>query len=149
MVPIQIYSGTNDSRKVIWQNPAPSSTRHCRPIKFVFAKESIQLITTEVKKVEDQITALLPTKILVNGIEVLVKVNFEFLHGGWQGLQCCFIMPVHTNVLFVWSETERNEHEYHFTKDRKQKLPFIWTVTPSFMDTVYRMCTPHFISIGN
>lgn len=78
VVPIQIYSGTNDSKKVIWQNPAPSSTRHCHPIKFIFAKESIQVITTEVRKVEDQITTLLPTKNLVNGIEVLVKHTLIF-----------------------------------------------------------------------
>ncbi|GBN68606.1 hypothetical protein AVEN_118867-1 [Araneus ventricosus] len=46
VVPLQIHSGTDDSKSVIWKNPVPSSTKYCRPIKFIFVKESTDLITT-------------------------------------------------------------------------------------------------------
>ncbi|GBM68083.1 hypothetical protein AVEN_66748-1 [Araneus ventricosus] len=63
VVPLQINSGTDDSKSVIWKNPVPSSTKYCRPIKFIFAKESTDLITTEVEKIKHQIKELEPTKI--------------------------------------------------------------------------------------
>ncbi len=46
MVPIQVYCGADASKTIIWKSPVPSSTRYCRPIKFVFAQESTNLITS-------------------------------------------------------------------------------------------------------
>lgn len=57
---------------------SPASTRYCRPIKFVFAKETVNVITTEVNKIKEQVTSLSPTKIIVNDIEVLVKPTLIF-----------------------------------------------------------------------
>ncbi|GBO14644.1 hypothetical protein AVEN_207351-1 [Araneus ventricosus] len=59
----QIHSSTDDSKSVIWKNPVPSSIKYCRPIKFIFAKESTDLITAEVEKIKHQIKELEPTKI--------------------------------------------------------------------------------------
>lgn len=78
MVPLQIYSENKDCNSIIWQNPAPSSTRYCRPIKFLFAKETVELINTEVKKIKNQVSLLSPTKIVVNGVETLVKAKMIF-----------------------------------------------------------------------
>lgn len=78
MVPIQLYSLNNDIKQILWQNPATSSTKYCRPIKFLFAKESSALIVTEVNKVKEQAETLLPTKILINNMEILVKSTLIF-----------------------------------------------------------------------
>lgn len=58
---------------MIWKNPAPSSTRYCRPIKFAFVKETRNVINREVNNVKDKIESLIPTKVIVNGIEVLIE----------------------------------------------------------------------------
>lgn len=75
MVPIQMYSVNEQSNigQIVWQNPSTSSTKYCRPIKFVFAKETADLIVTEVDKIKEQVTSLVPTKIVVNDMEILVK----------------------------------------------------------------------------
>lgn len=61
LVLLQMYTLVNERRVVIWRNPVPSSTRYCRPIKFLFEKETRDAIVREVKIVEDQISNLLPT----------------------------------------------------------------------------------------
>lgn len=80
MVPIQMgYVNDNgENHSVIWKNPAPSSTRYCRPIKFVFAKETVSVITSEVNKVKEQISELTPTTILVDGKQFQVTANMIF-----------------------------------------------------------------------
>lgn len=75
MVPIQLYCENGTSKTIFWQNPAPSSTRYCRPIKFVYAKETVELTKNEVKKIEDQAEKLLPTEITVNGLKVSVTTT--------------------------------------------------------------------------
>lgn len=64
LVPLQllIESDGSTSRKVVlWQNPRPSSTRFCRPIKIEFAKETVASIKREQELVENQIKKLSPT----------------------------------------------------------------------------------------
>lgn len=79
MVPIQMYAMNGQSSKqIVWQNPSTSSTRYCRPIKFVFAKETPNVIVTEVDKIKEQAKSLVPTKIIVNDMEVLVKSTLIF-----------------------------------------------------------------------
>lgn len=59
MVPIQINAINEQSvKKIVWQNLSPASTRYCRPIKFVFAKETVNVMTTEVNKIKEQVTSL-------------------------------------------------------------------------------------------
>ena len=78
MVPIQIYNVRNNRKSVVWQNPAPSSTRYCRPIKFMFAKETVDVITSAVKEVEQQIENLIPTRIVLGEKEFIVKAKMIF-----------------------------------------------------------------------
>lgn len=52
--------------------------RYCRPIKFVFAKETPTIIVSEVDKIKEQARSLIPTEIIVNDMEVLVKPTLIF-----------------------------------------------------------------------
>lgn len=79
IVPIQMNSINEQGIKdIVWQNPSPASPRYCRPIKFVFAKETVSVITMEVNKIKEQITSLSPVKIIVNDKEVLVEPTLIF-----------------------------------------------------------------------
>ena len=51
------------SQKIIWQNPVPSSTRYCRPIRIRFIHETKDITNEEIYYVEDQIKNLKKTEI--------------------------------------------------------------------------------------
>lgn len=76
MVPIQMNFSSTQRKIIVWQNPAPSSTRYCRPIKFVFAKESTELISQEVNLVQQEIRDLSPTLIRNGEQSFLVESTF-------------------------------------------------------------------------
>lgn len=50
MVPLHLKN--NKTHEVIWINPRPSSTRLCRPIKLLFAKETSDLTKNELENIE-------------------------------------------------------------------------------------------------
>ncbi|KAJ8895969.1 hypothetical protein PR048_001310 [Dryococelus australis] len=89
-VPLQMYSGTEEFKTILWQNPAISSTRLCHPIKFLFAKESVKLITTEVGEIEKQAAELVPTKEVIHGAELTINAKLWF----------CMIDGMVVNVVF-------------------------------------------------
>lgn len=70
LVPLQLRDETGI---IVWQNPRPSSTLYCRPIKFMFSKETTQLTVTETNKVLEDINQLLPTICVDDGHKVSVK----------------------------------------------------------------------------
>lgn len=71
LVPLQLIDGSSN---IAWQNPRPSSTMYCRPIKFIFSKETTEMTVSETNKILEEINALLPTIYSVeNGPEVSVK----------------------------------------------------------------------------
>lgn len=72
IVPLQL----RNSDIVLWQNPRPSSTRFCRPIKLMFQKESEELIRSEISNVKRQITNIVPTSVRVNDIFVNIRHQF-------------------------------------------------------------------------
>ena len=55
VVPIRLEAKYEDKTVIVWQNPRPSSTQYCRPIKFMFVSESTELIVSETAKVKHQI----------------------------------------------------------------------------------------------
>ncbi|XP_037024136.1 uncharacterized protein LOC119066024 [Bradysia coprophila] len=63
LVPLQVKSGPT----VIWLNPAPSSTRYCRPISFEFEKETKERNIELWNFIKNQIDLLEPSALLVNG----------------------------------------------------------------------------------
>lgn len=59
--PIQLLD--KQTGHVIWANPRTSSTFFCRPIKFIFAKETSQLVLEEESKIKNSINNLSDFKI--------------------------------------------------------------------------------------
>lgn len=88
MVPIQLRNDKfkKDNTKILWQNLSPSSTRWCRPIKFVFAKETSELAIQEKTYIENQIRQLKSTKIALNDKEI--EVHHELLFTMIDGKIC-------------------------------------------------------------
>lgn len=75
-VPLQLNDTDNSgNKKIIWQNLRASSTRYCRPIKLLFAKESATLIKEETEKIKRQISALSPTTVQIPESQVLVNTT--------------------------------------------------------------------------
>lgn len=56
----------------------PSSTRFCRPIKFLFKKENAENTREEVTKIESQIEKLNATDIIHNNSNLKVKHKLIF-----------------------------------------------------------------------
>jgi len=50
----------------LWENPKPSSTRYCRPIQFIYTKETPETTRTEIQKVEQDIENLRTTEIVLD-----------------------------------------------------------------------------------
>lgn len=77
LVPLQLKVGDI----VAWQNPRPSSTRFCRPIKLVFEKETVALIKKEVDCMKQQIQNIVATKIDALDVNVDHKFYLTMIDG--------------------------------------------------------------------
>lgn len=73
-VPLRLLNGET----VLWQNPRPSSTMYCHPIKFSFAKETTEFTVSETNKVFEEIKELLPTLCTFEGSQISVKHDLVF-----------------------------------------------------------------------
>lgn len=62
LVPLQLVGSKNNSDfiNVLWKNQKSSSTRYCRPIKFLFEKETAINTKSEVSKIKKEINELKP-----------------------------------------------------------------------------------------
>lgn len=60
-VPLRLISSTND--KVVWQNPTPSSSRYCRPIRLRFIKETSDVTKEEINYIENAAKNLEKTEV--------------------------------------------------------------------------------------
>lgn len=76
LVPLRLQT---QNGKILWNNPRPSSTRFCRPIKISFQKETIELSKNEIEDVENQIRSIKPTKVLVGNKEKIFFTIFNLL----------------------------------------------------------------------
>lgn len=74
-VPIQLRA-TDNPTNVLWQNPSPSSTRLCRPLKFLFAKETEEMSVQEFEVIRNQIENLQNLDCFVCSQKVTVKFEF-------------------------------------------------------------------------
>lgn len=81
-MPLQLRCSV-EQNIVVWENPRPSSTRFCRPIKFCFKKETIDSTLEEVKDIESEISRLIPTTIINEGKELRInhKLIFSMIDG--------------------------------------------------------------------
>ena len=75
LLPIRLTAkNTNNNQvKIIWNNPRPSSTRLCRPIKFFFQKENTKLIKDEAEKMNNSIEQLEKASINTDKNVIFIK----------------------------------------------------------------------------
>ncbi|KAL4088601.1 hypothetical protein QTP88_015577 [Uroleucon formosanum] len=80
LVPLELrcFPIRNNDSDIIWQNPVPSSTKFCRPIKFMYKKETTESTQKEVKDIEEQINNVCNTDVLHNDQVVQVKHTLIF-----------------------------------------------------------------------
>ncbi|KAF2889151.1 hypothetical protein ILUMI_17022 [Ignelater luminosus] len=60
-------------KKILWQNPTPSSTRVYRPIRIRFLQETVDITKEETKYVEDQAKDLRKTEIPTSNGVIYVR----------------------------------------------------------------------------
>ena len=77
LVPIKLHP-LNDSQTCAWQNERTSSTRLCRPIKFLFLKETFDMIRSETQLIQDEILNLKFSEItMIN--HTTIKIHHQLL----------------------------------------------------------------------
>ncbi|GBN65799.1 hypothetical protein AVEN_274814-2-1, partial [Araneus ventricosus] len=74
-VPIKLNANVHEKKKTIWQNPTPSSTRFCRPIRIRFVHETPDIINEEIRYIEDQINMLNKTELPTEGGVLKIKLT--------------------------------------------------------------------------
>lgn len=73
---LRCFPNTNNECDIIWQNPLPSSTKFCRPIKFMYKKETAESTKEEVKDIEELVNNLCNKDVLYNDQIVQVKHSY-------------------------------------------------------------------------
>ncbi|XP_018338944.1 PREDICTED: uncharacterized protein LOC108756365 [Trachymyrmex septentrionalis] len=78
LVPLRLLHIAEDGTEmIIWQNPRPSSSRFCRPIKVEYLKETPETTRNEVKYVEDQVENLVPFNEYFRGKNIKVRYSLS------------------------------------------------------------------------
>lgn len=67
LVPLQLFYEENNEKTIFWQNPDPSPTKFCRPIRFAFVKETTEISDEEVSRVKREIEELKETEVEIKG----------------------------------------------------------------------------------
>lgn len=66
LVPLRLMSNENGTQKVWWQNPVPSSSRFCRPIRIQFVHETNEVTRSEIQHIDNQAQILCPTEVEIS-----------------------------------------------------------------------------------
>lgn len=115
-VPLRLIDEGNN---IIWQNPRPSSTIFCRPIKFIFAKETTELTKIETNKVLEQINNLEATSCDFGGSKISVK--HKLLLTMTDGKVCNALTETHSSQkCYICGATPRmmNDEGRHFDSNQ-------------------------------
>lgn len=75
LVPLRLESANG----VIWQNPKPSSTFYCRPIKFEFAKETSDFVKQEEAAMREEIANITVSR--CGSVEVSHELHMTMIDG--------------------------------------------------------------------
>lgn len=70
IVPLRLVGtpiNANSQKVLFWENPRPSSTRFCRPLKFLYIKETAKASKREMEKVRTEIENLRPCQVDIDG----------------------------------------------------------------------------------
>lgn len=84
IVPLRLVCDPDGrNQKIVWQNPRPSSTRYCRPLKIAFMKESSEVSVAEKNRVDTEIQQLQNSELNFHGrfISVSHKMIFAMIDG--------------------------------------------------------------------
>lgn len=73
IVPLQLKS----KEKIIWENPLPSSTRYCRPMRFFFQKETTDFTKLQHLEIKNEISNLVNSQVISGENYVSIKHNLE------------------------------------------------------------------------
>ncbi|KAH9632262.1 hypothetical protein HF086_002897 [Spodoptera exigua] len=115
-VPLRLIDEGNN---IIWQNPRPSSTIFCRPIKFIFVKETMEMTKIETNKVLEQINNLEPTSCDLAGSEISVK--HKLLLTMTDGKVCNALTETHSSqkcYICGATPTMMNDEGRHFDSNQ-------------------------------
>lgn len=118
LVPLKIQSGN----EVIWDNPKPCSALYCRPLQFMFAKESKVLVQEQLAKIEDEIKSLKATQYESNTIDhslVMTMIDGKictYLSDAKSSATCylCLAKPSEMNELQTVSRRHVQTDLYKF-----------------------------------
>jgi hypothetical protein len=122
LVPIQLYGlqKSNNEKIIIWKNPRPSSTRFCRPVRFLFEKETQDTIKNEVRYIENQIKSLEPTKVIIGSSNL--KINNKLLLTMITGKVCNAITETSSQVCYIYGVSPKNMNNIDFIKNRTKNV---------------------------
>ena len=86
-VPLRLICHIGKQKKLLWQNPAPSSTRYCRPIRLRFIRGSKDVTNDEIEYLENQIKGLRKSEI-INAFGGNLQTKHIFLFTMIDGKVC-------------------------------------------------------------
>lgn len=109
LVPLKLLSGD----KIVWENPQPSSTKFCRPIKFEFIKESDEIIRREKGYIENKINNLFPSHL--NGD---IVVRHELLLTMIDGKACSSIAESSSMNCYICGATPKQMNSFDIVQQR-------------------------------
>lgn len=129
-VPLRLICSIN--RKVIWQNPTPSSPRYCRPIRIRFVKESVDVINDEVNYMQTKIENLIETKIERN---ITISVKHTLLFTMIDSKVCNATTSTRSTMkCYICGATSK---DFNNLINRKE-------ITRTHYNLVYPFCTPEY-----
>ena len=91
LVPLELYYFKDDKKQVVWRNPKPSSTSYCSPLRFIYRKESKEVVLAEydsimasIKNITLSIVSVLLEDGTMKEVEVQHIVNLTIIDGKIQ-----------------------------------------------------------------
>lgn len=72
-------SSLYDQFLLLWQNPTPSFSRFCRPIRFRFVEENTDVAEEDINFIKNSAISLIPTEIILNGNKFSFPISHLFI----------------------------------------------------------------------
>lgn len=121
-VPLQLVVRSN--KKIVWQNPTPSSPRFCRPIRIRFVKESADITNEEISYIEHASNTLAATNVTLNGN--FYSVKHTMLLTMVDGKVCNAATETKSTLrCFICGDTSKDFNNLGLTKEvREETLKF-------------------------
>lgn len=118
LVPLRFLDTENG--KILWENDRHSSPRFCRPIKFIFMKESADLINSVQKDITEQISNLNTFHYEQRKVNISFSMNLTMIDGAVlnvltnnKSCSTCFLCgakPSQMNSAAVFEREIKEEH---------------------------------------